>query len=153
MAQRIITEEIQTLLLKKSGVAIKSREMIHIRETPHHPIAMHLLSLTVVVLLRWFKVPAWPIRFFTRTPSTWHRAFLVPRRHPPTNPIQEVTQVAGVDCKVHNNQHRKEIQTSALPLLRAAPVILHQEIAGEGGKRRRLLMYSRRILNFACSLT
>ena len=154
MAQRITTEEIQTLLLKKSGVAIKKREMIHKRETPHHPITMHLLSLAAVDHLRWFKVQALPIRFFTRTLTTWHRAFLPHLRLTHTNHTQEVTQ--AVDYKVLNNQYRKEVQwveTSALPLILAVLAILQREIAGEGVKRRHLLLHSLRILNFACSLT
>ena len=162
MAQRITTEEIQTLLQKKSGVANKRRVMILKQETLHLPIAMQVLCLTVAVLLRWFKVPVWPIRFYIQTPTTWHRVFLPLRRLLPTNLIQEVTRVVAagilqeVDCKVLNNQHLKEIhseETSGLPLVLAAPVILHREIVGEGAKRRLLLQHKRRILNFACSLT
>ena len=158
MAQRITTEEERlTLHQRKSGLAIKRREMIHTQETPLPPIAMPLLSLTAGAHLQWFKVPALHIHSCTQTPITWHRAFLPPRRQPVTNLIREVTQVVGVGCKVHNNRPLKEIHSEGEgvtpALLPAAPVILHQGIAGEGAKRRLHWLHSRRILNFACSLT
>jgi hypothetical protein len=53
--------------------------------------------------------------------------------------MQEVTQ--AVDYKVLNNRYRKEVlwvEMSVLPLILVALAIIHQEIAGEGVKRRHL---------------